>query len=401
VPLILSDPVADVATAVDKLLVDDRLITSPDMLLGDVESLLESISGIHAVLARRVRDVDADVNMLDYTGRGTKRWLIEDQLLPGPEASRLMRLSKYLPNHPATQAAFEEKRISAAHAAAILTALNAIPIDLRETVEPHLIERARDYPPEEIGGFVDELLERLGIDKDGDIRRERRHTQRGVDIATTMHGTRSLSGTLTPDVGARFEAALDDASQRCGADDSRTPRQRRHDALGEIADAYFAQTEPTFGGAPRTVIVTVDLATLEDQLRERWVSTPHGPLAPETVRRLACDAEIIPVVLGGKGEVLDIGQANHEFTTAIRRAAYVRDGGSCVFPGCGNKCIELHHIVFRRHGGATSLDNAAWLCAFHHWLVHEGRWTLERHHEGGYLWTNTVGHQLIRHIGTA
>lgn len=151
----------------------------------------------------------------------------------------------------------------------------------------------------------------------------------------------------------------------------------------------------------RTVVVTVDLETLENQLRERWVSTPLGALSPDTVRRLACDAEIIPVVLGSNSEVLDIGVANHEFTTAIRRAAYIPDQGCCVFPGCRNKAVELHHLVFRRHGGPTSLSNAAWLCAFHHWLVHEGGWSLRRHHAGGYLWTSPLGLRLIRHLGTA
>ena len=399
--LFLSDPVRDVVAVVDKLRVDDRLITSPDMLLGDCEALLDAINGLQAVLVRRLRDVYNDVRTVEITGRGTRAWLHEEQLLSGPEAGRLMRLANYLPLRPATEAAFAEGSINAQHAAAILTALNSVPVELRDTVEPHLIERARLYPPEEIGGFVDELLQRLGIDKNGDIRRERRNISRGVDVATTLDGNRSLSGSLTPDVGRRLEAALKAAAQQCGPEDDRTPRQRRHDALGAIADAYLERDEPTFTGAPRTVVVTVDLETLENQLSERWVSTPFGALSPDTVRRFACDAEIIPVVLGSNSEVLDIGVANHEFTTAIRRAAYIRDEGCCVFPNCRNKAVELHHIVFRRQGGATSLDNAAWLCAFHHWLVHEGRWKLERHQAGGYLWTSPLGMQLVRHLGTA
>jgi len=62
---------------------------------------------------------------------------------------------------------------------------------------------------------------------------------------------------------------------------------------------------------------------------------------------------------------------------------------------------ELHHIIFRRHRGATSLDNAAWLCTFHHWLVHEGRWTLQRQADNSYLWTGPHGQQRIRHLKTA
>jgi hypothetical protein len=399
VPAILSEVVADVIAAASKLRADDRLITSPDMLLGDTETLLEAITVLQAVLVRRLRAATAVDATVEICGRSPKRWLVDDQLLAGPEASRLIRLVRRLPAHPLTEAVYDTAEITTAHAAAILTALSSLPAGIRDTVEPHLIGRARHYPPEEIAGFLDELLQRLGLDKAGDVRREHRHTHRGVDIATTLAGTRSLTATLTPEVGQRFEAALNHAAQKSGLEDDRTPRQRRHDALAVIADTYLASTEPSFTGAPRTVIITLDLATLESQLRDAWITLPSGTaITAQTARRLACDAEIIPVVLASTGEILDIGQADHEFTTGIRRAAYVRDHGRCAFPQCGNPAVELHHIVFRRHGGPTSLANAAWLCAFHHWLVHEGRWTLCRDPHGDYLWTSPTGRQLTRQL---
>jgi hypothetical protein len=150
-------------------------------------------------------------------------------------------------------------------------------------------------------------------------------------------------------------------------------------------------------------MVTIDLATLEEQLHGKLLTLPDGAtISAATARRFACDAEIIPAVLGGNGEVLDIGQAGHEFTTATRRAAYLRDQGRCAFPGCQAPVVELHHIVFRRHGGPGSLDNAAWLCGYHHWLVHEGHWTLTRDPvDKSYLWTGPLGRQRIRKLGTA
>jgi hypothetical protein len=397
--LVVSDPVVDVVAAAEKLRADDRLVTLPVMLLGDVQTLLEVVTTLEAVAVRRLREAWRVDATSELCGRSVKRWLVEEQLVAGARSGRLMRLLHELPGYPMTEAAFDAAEISTDHAAAIVTALRSVPAGVRGELEPLLVGLAREHPPEEIGGFVDQLLSSLGYDKTSDVRRERRHAERGVDLASTMHGTRVLSGTLSPEVGEVLEAALALAGQPSGPEDDRTARQRRHDALGTIAGAYLAgQGAPSFTGAPRTVIVTMDLATLEQQLAGQWVTLPSGAtISAQTARRLACDAELIPVVLGRRGEVLDIGQADHEFTAPIRRAAWLRDRGRCAFPRCGNRIVELHHLVFRRHRGPTSLDNAAWLCAYHHWLAHEGGWTLRRQTDGSYLWTNPHGSQRVRH----
>ena len=401
-PLVVSDPVGDLIAAAEKLRADDRLITSPQMQLGDVEALLDVLTMTTAVLVRRLREAWDSGAASEVVGRSTRAFLTEELLLARAEASKLLRLTHQLGEFPATEAAFDNAEISLAHTVAILTALRHLPVDLRPVIEPHLIERARFYPPEEIAGFVDELLERLGLDKDSNARRERRHAERGVDLARTLHGARSIGGTLSPDGGEQVEQAFAIAGKPAGADDDRSLRQRQHDALVAIAAHYLAthNNAPSFDGSPNTVIITMDLETLENQLREAWVTLPSGAkISADTARRLACDAAIIPVVLGSKGEVLDIGQADHEFTVAIRRAAYLRDGGRCAFPNCRGKVVELHHIWFRRHHGPTSLDNAAWLCAFHHWLAHEGGWTLQRNPvDKSYLWTGPHGQQRVRHL---
>jgi hypothetical protein len=403
VPLVVSDPVADVVAAAEKLRADDRLIADPAMLLGDVETLADAMTTVYAVLLRRLREawgVDATAELF---GRATKRWLVEDLLLAGADASRLMALLHGLPRYPATQAALDAGGINPAHAHAIVKALGSVPMDVRETVEAQLIERAKHFPPEEIAGFTDQLLELMGIDKDSAIRRERKFAQRSLDVGTTMDGARAVTGTLTPEIGEKLERALALAAKECGPEDLRTRSQRQHDALGAIADSYIAHHHtPSFNGAPRTAIITMDFQTLENRLREQWITLPTGgQISADTARRLACDAEIIPMVLGSNGEPLDVGQANHEFTAAQRRAAYERDGGRCAFPNCRNQVVELHHIVFRRHGGPGTLDNAAWLCGYHHWLVHEGKWTLQRQPDRSYLWTGPRGQQRIRHLSTA
>jgi len=108
-------------------------------------------------------------------------------------------------------------------------------------------------------------------------------------------------------------------------------------------------------------------------------STTGTTISPATIRRLACDAHIIPTVLGAKGVVLDQGRNVRTATTAQRSALIQRDK-CCVFPGCDrppNWC-QAHHIRPWDHGGPTDLDNLALICSSHHHLVHEGKWTLRR-----------------------
>jgi len=397
----VSDVVTDLVASVEKLRADDRLVTSADQLVDETEVLFDVLTTVKAVLVRRLRDAwNADA-VEEVCGRTVKGWLREELRQPEVEVSRYLRCVHKLPGYPLVDAAFDAAEITMAHAVAIITALEKLPPELRATLEASLVEHAKVCPPEDISGFVDELLDALGIDKLSDIRRERRLAERGVDLHTTWDGLRSIAGTLTPEVGDELAKALALAGQPAGAEDLRTPRQRHHDALGEIAKSYLASHgTPSFTGAPRTAIITIPLETLENSLRDGWIDLPDGAkISAATARRLACDAQIIPVVLGSASEILDIGQANQEFTVAQRRAAYLRDSGRCAFPGCRGPVAELHHLVFRRHGGPAAIDNAAWLCAFHHWLVHDGGWTLTRDPvDKSYLWTGPHGQHRRRHL---
>ena len=111
--------------------------------------------------------------------------------------------------------------------------------------------------------------------------------------------------------------------------------------------------------------------------RARAGTTMTGKLlAPETIRRMACDATIIPVVLGTDSEVLDVGRAKRLFTPGMLHALWLRDKG-CTIPGCWAPPFwaDAHHIVHWADGGPTALTNAALLCGRHHTLAHQRGWT--------------------------
>ena len=121
------------------------------------------------------------------------------------------------------------------------------------------------------------------------------------------------------------------------------------------------------------IIVTLTLAELE----ERAVSfgiTEHGHRLNATeLRRALARAKIIPMVLGGKGEVLDVGRSQRYHTNPMRLAIHIRDGG-CIVPGCtmDPESCSIHHIWFWSQGGVTSVYYGAMLCETHHHDVHAG-----------------------------
>jgi hypothetical protein len=102
-----------------------------------------------------------------------------------------------------------------------------------------------------------------------------------------------------------------------------------------------------------------------------------GPVTAATVRKIACDADIIPILLGSEGRILDIGRTTRIFPPHIRKAITARDQG-CAFPGCTIPApwCEAHHITYWSHGGTTSTDNGTLLCTHHHHLIHKEQWQI-------------------------
>ena len=108
----------------------------------------------------------------------------------------------------------------------------------------------------------------------------------------------------------------------------------------------------------------------------RYLGTDGKPISAATVRRLACEADLIPVVLGGDGQVLDLGHSERFFKEHQRRALAIRDGSHCHFPGCQipePRCIT-HHMTAWEAGGPTNLTNGVLLCRYHHVTIHHKGW---------------------------
>ena len=384
--------------ALDALLATDLRDLPESHRLGNQEKLLELRNKMDAAELHGLQVLDADDTTIHETGRTTKSWLTEEQYLNPGEAGKRTRLGRALAAYPNVDAALSAGRFSADTAMVIVKALRAVPAEFEEIVETALLDLAPYCTPNDLGDQVETLLVACGVESSSDEAAAKRLAKRGLSIAPTFNGMRSVSGMLTPEVGEALEIAIGAIAQSAGPEDDRTHAQRRHDAVGELANHYLANAGmPAVNGERPRVVVTIDYDTLINDLTNAWGVLPSGAtVSPATARRLACDAGIIPAVLGKNSEVLDLGKHQRCFTHSVRRAAWIEQGGTCAFPGCRRPPVDCHHIVWWTHGGLSTLDNAAWLCAFHHWLIHERGWSMRREKDRSFTFLDPTGVEFPR-----
>jgi hypothetical protein len=162
-------------------------------------------------------------------------------------------------------------------------------------------------------------------------------------------------------------------------------------AFLEIVDAGRL---PIHGGNATSVIVTIPLDALRAELAAADIigsglvagdDLTGDRISASEARRLACNAKIIPAVLGGGSLPLDLGRARRLFSATQRLAMAVRDN-TCRAEGCdipANWC-EAHHLHPWEHGGRTDIDDGVLLCSHHHHRVHDTSYLVERLPDGDF-----------------
>ena len=120
------------------------------------------------------------------------------------------------------------------------------------------------------------------------------------------------------------------------------------------------------------VVVMIGYDQLLGSVPGAGITITGEVLSPAVVRRMACDARIIPMVLGGPGQVLDLGVGRRFFSPAQRLVIWRRDHHR-TYPGCTIPAAwtNVHHNQWHSRGGPTTITNGALLCQRHHTLVHD------------------------------
>ena len=287
--------------------------------------------------------------------------------------------------------------VSAAQARVICEALDGLPGDVPpETVtkaEEFLVDHAQRHCPRELRAMGRRIL-LLVADEDDDAEAALAR-QLEAEEADARRRTK-LTMKALGDGTTRITAVVPDATAfrlKTYLDAFTSPRQgdKHVDPFTEgthprrLGQAFCALLEhvdpkrlPEHGGDATTVTVTISLDSLRKELGVGEL-VGSGPMSASEIRRLACTAHIIPAVLGGRGELLDLGRSRRLFTKAQRRALALLYG-TCQAEGCHlpGSWAEAHHWISWAAGGATDLANAVLLCSTHHRRVHDARFTADR-----------------------
>jgi hypothetical protein len=375
--------------AVDQLLAENPGGLSQYAQLGNTETLIDQRNRLDYALSGFINAMWTSDATIDVWAKNVKHWLVEEQHLSQNEAGSRIAVARELLVRDEVAGAMSTGEISHDHAKPITQTVKKFPAEHQDFVEKELVEAARHSDPSALAKACRELREGLDLDADADARRERLYGERYLKMSTTIEGMTRLDGMLDALTAAKLKEALAPLRRKRGDDDDRTQAQRDHDALGDILDLALRTGDlPDNGGTPPQIIVTMQFADLIDGLDKIHVPTQGldgEPLPPAQIRMLACDSKIIPAVMNGASEVLDLGRSSRTWNKAQRIAGKLRDGNTCSWPGnCSIpiRYCQLHHLDFWAMLGHTNHNKSAHLCNFHHWLVHNKGWKLWRDDNG-------------------
>ncbi|MGK2875344.1 MAG: DUF222 domain-containing protein [Nocardioides sp.] len=338
--------------------------------------------------------------------RDTAAWYADQTRTDAGTARSAQRTAESIQSAPRVADALSAGAVSADQAKRILDSLDELPSQtpaiVRRRAEDALVAAARTLPPKKLAAKGKGILDE--VDPDG------RHHQ----LATTLEaeqaaawakttvtfndrgdGTTDIEATVPTHVASRLKAVLEahtsPRSTNTDANRWRTPEgdlignpTRMGRALCTVIETLDPAGLPAHGGTATTVLVTMNHRDLLDELATAAVLDTGDTMIPASeARRLACNADLIPVVLGGDSQPLDIGRSARLFKSHQVIAMRLRDR-TCRAEGCTIPAAwcEAHHLEPWSAGGSTNLDRGVLLCSHHHHLVHDPRYHNQRHRDG-------------------
>ncbi len=330
-------------------------------------------------------------------------WLAHQTQTTRPAVHRAARLAKRLDEaYPEVDSALADAAVTLDQAQVIVEAVDALPTDLGSTetvvqAKAFLLAQAAHHDARALrilGRRLLEVLDPAAADEEEARRLAAEEAEARATASFTMtddgHGTchgRFTLPSLHGSILRKHLMALAAPKRNPDLDSSTPSRHRLGLAFAEYLETRPEHTVPSAGGVAATVVVTMTVEALMGGLQAAGLCDGTRISAGEA-RRLACTAGIIPVVLGGPSEPLDVGRRQRFHTKAMRIAMGVRDGG-CTVVGRDRPpaMCQAHHDLPWCTGGDTNLEDGRLLCQRHHTLAHDTRYQTKTAPDGKVTFT--------------
>ncbi|MFL6062223.1 MAG: DUF222 domain-containing protein [Marmoricola sp.] len=387
----------DIDAALDRFADAPAWTMTPTELGATLPGYAVAKNRLEAVELRMLREADRHAIGDAVGAADTAAWWAHTTRTTKPSAHQLVALASRLDDdvHQAASAASAAGAVNRAQAAVIVECVDALPADLvdpwtRRSAERRLVELATEHGPKELRLLGRRILEviapELAEERERRLLEDEEH-HAAATATFTMHsdGQGSVVGrfkipALAGAMLAKHLNAIAAPRHRFATGDPAAEHEkvarplRLGAAFTEYVETRPAGATPKAGGLAATVVVTMTMADLLGGEKAATLDTGERISASEA-RRLACGSGMIPAVLGGPSEVLDLGRKRRFHSGPQRIVMGLRDGG-CAERHCDwppGMCHGHHGRAWSR-GGRTSVKDGLLLCPRHHSLAHDSRY---------------------------
>jgi hypothetical protein len=333
----------------------------------------------------------------------TTAWLAQVTGIAKGEAAKIVALSRTVDGDvEATRAAWSRGRITTEQAKVVAEAITALPdwfgAEERGDAEQVMLDHCSQLTLDDLKRLGNHIIEVVDPDGAEQIIGEQLQAQeqRAFDgthlrLLDRGDGTTHIKGQVPTAQAGMLRTALEAfASPRRqslaeargphgqAAEGHPNPAQRLGRAFLELIEHLPTSKLPHAGGLAAIVTVETTLDALRTGLGKAGV-TCGTEISAAQARRLACNAQLLPMVMDGDSKILDLTPAKRLHDRYQRHAIGRRDGGCC-WKGCDRPpaWCEVHHPEPFAEGGPTTIDNGALFCFTHHHLLHDADWTAHR-----------------------
>src|SRR6185369_1399799 len=315
----------------------------------------------------------------------TAAWWANQTRQTKRDAKRRLALATALDHdHEPVRDAMAAGQVSEDQAAVIVKGVDALPVEHRRKAETHLIGCATEHDPVALRRIAQHVLEVVAPEIADAHQLQALERQEALaeeacrfTIADDGHGQCHGRFTLPSHVGAMLKQAVLAYAAPKHRHHSGTPKGLGH-AFSEYVTRYPLDRLPQAGGVDATVVVTMTLENLLGDSHTPALLDTVDPITAAQARKLACEAGIIPIVLGGQSEILDLGRRRRLYDRSQRIAIRHRDQ-HCTTQGCDwpAAMCHVHHNTPWSRGGNTTIADGRLLCPRHHTYAHNPKYQMK------------------------